>query len=363
MHQRFQLYFGKIVISSIIDHTYLWIRRVLLFSVILYGVSASDVDDGIRRPIDAERIIAKAVVKLVSKHHFPRKKLDDELSERLFNTYFTSLDPQKLYFLRSDIDHYSDYKLILDESLVHGQIEFAYRVFDAFVERVEERILYIEKRLHKSFDFSLDEELLVDRKSASWCIDAKELDNLWSLRLKNDVLNRVLKPIDGEKKEQKREARDILNETLKGKNYKKIIIGDLLPDITYDKMAVPYRNYLQRLNARDSIDILEKFLTTLSKLYDPYSAYLAPKTKEDFDISMKLSLEGIGARLKEVNGEIIVKEIIAGGAADKEGRLKEKDRIVAVSQDGVTFIEVKTMSLRNVIGLVRGPKQVLFFLR
>ena len=177
------------------------------------------------------------------------------------------------------------------------------------------------------------------------------------------MLNRVLKPIDGEKKEQKREARDILNETLKGKNYKKIIIGDLLPDITYDKMAVPYRNYLQRLNARDSIDILEKFLTTLSKLYDPYSAYLAPKTKEDFDISMKLSLEGIGARLKEVNGEIIVKEIIAGGAADKEGRLKEKDRIVAVSQDGVTFIEVKTMSLRNVIGLVRGPKQVLFFLR
>ncbi len=349
--------------SSIVNQTYLVIRCVFLFSVFCYEVSASDENSSTHRPGKAERVIAKVVVKLISKQHFSHKKFNDDLSEQLFNSYFTSLDPQKLYFLGDDLEHYSNFKLILDDSLDHGQIEFAYSVFDTFVQRVQERVLYIEKTLHESFDFSQEEELLIERKKAAWCTNARELDDLWSQRLKNDFLGRLLKTQDDEKNEPKKEALEKLKQTLESKNYTEIKISDLAPKITYEKIFLPYRNYLQRLKNRDGIDILEIFLTALAKLYDPHSAYMAPKTKEDFDISMKLSLEGIGARLKEKNGEIIISEIMVGGAADNDGRLKEKDRIIAVSQDGVEFVDVETMTLRNVIGLIRGPKESHVFLK
>ena len=335
---------------------------ILFISVFSFEIFASTHVNKINRPGKAEGIIAKVVVELISKKHFSHKKLNDDISEQLFTTYFTSLDPQKLYFVQSDLDQYSDYKFILDNSLAHGQVEFAYKVFDTFVQRVDERVQFVGKLLNSAFDFSREDELLIERKKAQWCVDTKELDSLWTLRLKNDLLNRVLK-IHDSKEESKGSKIERVRRIIESKDYKGVTIKELSPEITYEKMFSPHRNYLSRLRNRESIDILEKFLTTLSKLYDPYSAYMAPKTKEDFDISMKLSLEGIGARLKEVNGEIVVNNIMVGGAAYRDGRLKERDRVIAVSQDGIEFTGVESMSLRNVIGMIRGPVGSHVFLK
>jgi carboxyl-terminal processing protease len=124
-----------------------------------------------------------------------------------------------------------------------------------------------------------------------------------------------------------------------------------------------YVHLLEALEQKDSFDILEVYLNALTQVYDPHSNYMAPASEEDFDISMRLTLQGIGAVLTSDDGYVKIVEIMPGGPADLDGRLQEGDRIVAVGQENAEPRNVVNLALNKVVRLIRGPKGTKVTLR
>ena len=84
---------------------------------------------------------------------------------------------------------------------------------------------------------------------------------------------------------------------------------------------------------------------------------MSPRISENFDISMKLSLEGIGAVLRSEGEYTQVVRIITGGPADIDGRLAPDDRVIGVKQeDSEEMVDVIGWRLDDVVDLSRGPK-------
>ena len=106
----------------------------------------------------------------------------------------------------------------------------------------------------------------------------------------------------------------------------------------------------------DNFDLVELYLTQLTTSLDPHTTYMSPATLDDFEIAMRLNLDGIGAVLRSENGHTIIVEVVPGGAAGKDGRLKPNDKIVGVAQGDNKFIDTVEMKLRDVVKLVRGPR-------
>ena len=314
-----------------------------------------------KKPGKVDALIAKVAAEVIEKHHYTRLNFDNHISTRLFDGYFDALDPDRYYFYAEDIEHFAHYKTLLDDFIPHGHINFAYDVYNLFMTRFQERITFIKTRLEEPFDFSKDEEFNPDRSGLKWCNNKEELENIWRKRLKNDLLNRMLADINkNEKEDKKTKSKNNENEnaSFNGTGLNISLLsddGDSL-DIARNKVRKAYKQHYQRIKDKANFEILEIFLSSLAQVYDPHSSYMAPMTKENFDISMKHSLEGIGARLTADEGYVKITEIIPGGPADRDGRLKSGDLIVAVAQKNEEPVDIINMSLQRVVGLIRGPK-------
>jgi carboxyl-terminal processing protease len=125
------------------------------------------------------------------------------------------------------------------------------------------------------------------------------------------------------------------------------------------KRRIIHRYELRTIRLRDlePVDLYSGFLDSFALSLDPHSNYLSAEVLEDFNISMSLSLEGIGVALAERDGYSVVERIIPGGAADRldEG-LRPKDKIIAVSEDDGEATNIIDMPLRDAVSLIRGKK-------
>ena len=105
------------------------------------------------------------------------------------------------------------------------------------------------------------------------------------------------------------------------------------------------------------------YLNSFAKGFDPHSGYLSREDHEDFEINMKLSLEGIGASLSARYGHTVIERLIPGGAAARSGKLKSKDKILAVGQNPKQMINIFDMDLRDVVSMIRGRKGTPVYLK
>lgn len=283
-----------------------------------------------------DRLTAKVVAKVMTYQHYEQYALDDEISHRLFDAYLHRLDGNRSYLLASDIQAFRKYYNILDELLDAGELTFAYELHARLIKRVEERIVFAEERLSSPFDFTVAETLVIDRSEAAWPADTAGADDLWRRQLKDRCLRQVL-------------PRPRLLE-LEGPDAFK-------PSAQLAKRILrPYRQYLQRLKEKDAKDILETFLTTFTSVYDPHSTYMGPLTKENFDMNMNLSMEGIGAYLGTSGQYIVVRGLVSGGPSEAGGKLKPGDRIVEVEQADGSKTDTVELSMSKAVQLIRGPK-------
>jgi len=273
-----------------------------------------------------DRLVAKVVAQLLQQGHVTKPKIGEEISKRLFQRYLKDLDPGKLYFLQSDIDEFKKQETELGSMLLKGDVGFAYKVYGRFLERIGQRLKLIDELLDAKYDFTVKEYLNTDNAKTEYAKDAEELRDRWRKRIKFDLLLERL----GTKPLPEAEAK------------KKI----------HDR----YHGFSRRMKQLDNYDLLEVYLSGLSASLDPHGAYMSPNTVEDFEISMRLRLEGIGALLREENGQIILVETVPGGAAAKDGRLKANDKIIAVAQGDGKFVDIVDMKLRNAVKLIRGKK-------
>ena len=283
------------------------------------------------------------VQKLLQDHHFAGKPLTEEKAREWIRNYMEALDYNHAFFLESDLQAYQDnYGPVLAKLTQRGDITPAYEIFSGFNDRVRERLAWIKRRLTLPFDFSTEQTYEIDRTRVNWPADRAAAEELWERRLKFDVLreNLVSKSAatsaKAEKKKEEKKEEDPLTTVTK----------------RYDRL-------LKNLEDYDNEEISQMYLTALASLYDPHSSYMSPTTLEDFSIGIKLALVGIGAVLSSEDGYCVIKELVPGGPADLDGRLKVGDKIVGVAQGEGLFEDIVDMKLRHAVKKIRGPKNTI----
>jgi carboxyl-terminal processing protease len=277
-------------------------------------------------PGKQDPLVAQMICEFLQRGHLSRPPIDDELSRRLFRRFLKDLDPNKLYFLLSDIDEFKKSETELDNMLRQGDLSFVYKVYERLAKRMGERQKLVEEFVAAKHDFTAKESLETDPDKIAYAASEDELRERWRKRIKFDLLLHRIE----EKPVPEAEARE--------------------------KVLARYRGLLKRWKQMDNFDLLEIYLTDLTTSVDPHSTYLSPSTLDEFEIALRLNLDGIGAVLRWENGQTIVSEVVPGGAAGKDGRLKSNDKIVAVAQGDGKYTDIVDMRLRDVVKLIRGTR-------
>lgn len=260
-----------------------------------------------------------------SRYVYRAKPLDDALSAEIHRRYLESLDGQKLFFTQADINRFDAYRLRHDDAIKSQQFQPAFDVFATYQRRVADRVAYARSLLAKPFDFSTDEAWLYDREDATWAGSTAELDDAWRKYVKNDALRLKLAG---------RSQEDIRK--------------------TLDKR---YAGLAERVGELRGDDVFETFMNAYASSIDPHTSYMSPRSAENFNMQMRLSLEGIGAVLQRQEEFVVLRTIVPGGPASLSGKLKVGDRVVAVGQGtSGPMTDVVGWRIDDTVALIRGKK-------
>jgi carboxyl-terminal processing protease len=305
-----------------------YFRLTLIFILItnLYAADSITFEFDKLKSEPQHKKVSTVIIKYLSTFHYQKRAIDDSLSSETFDRYFDKLDPSKVYFLQSDIDNFSKYRYLLDDYLSKGYVDPAFEIFNVYGQRIAERLTYTYAIINTSFDFTLDEYLMVDRSDVPWAKSQAKLDELWRKRVKNEVLNL----------------------RLSGKN----------PEEIEELLTKRYKRVQKNISQFQSEDVFQLMMNALSESFDPHTSYFSPKSFDDFRIQMSQAYSGIGARLSTEDDYTVIREIIAGGPADKSKLLQENDKIIGVGQNNNgEIVDVVGWRIDDVVQLIRGEKQ------
>ncbi|MFZ5568908.1 MAG: carboxy terminal-processing peptidase [Thermodesulfobacteriota bacterium] len=332
-----KLLVGSLVCGVVAGSTLLFIACTEARSSIKPSAFPEDVaflserSTGILAPEEQHAKTSVEVVTYLQQGYFRDVDVNDAFASKVYDRYLTELDRMHLYFIGSDIKLFEPFRFQLDDALSEGDLQPAYLIFNRYQHRVLERIEFVLRQIDtelESMDFSIDERIEIEREKVPWPADEQEMNDLWRKRLKNEVLNLRLagKPLEK------------IRSTLKKR----------------------YENQLTRIKQRNSEDVFRIYINAYTQSYDPHTQYFSPQLTENFNIMMRLSLEGIGAVLQNSDEYVKIVRLIAAGPADKSGLLKPGDRIVGVAQglDG-EMTDVVGWRLDDVVDLIRGPKETV----
>lgn len=342
--------------------SHLGLLLVLGAAALLGGLARQAVADP-AGPQPVDRQVTLAVSALLRREHLSRHPLDDEMSERWIKMYLKTLDPMKVYFTQADVDAFMRRKDELDNMAKAGDVSFGYTVFRTFLDRIDERVKLVDDLLKTPHDFTIDEEMITDPEALNYARNDAEVRDIWRKRIKFDLL--VLKADKGDKDKGDKDKGDKdKGDKDKGDKAegKKASDADKTPP--EQRLSRRYHSFAKRMHQTDGDELLEMYLTALTTSYDPHSSYMSQSSLDNFDIQMKLKLEGIGAALMFTDGYTVVSKIIPGGAADKEGHLKPEDKIIGVGQGETGEIEdVVDMKLNDVVKRIRGTRGTIVRLK
>lgn len=271
---------------------------------------------------------AAELLKELEDKHYSRVLFDDQYSSHLFDTYLEALDSSKLYFLQSDIDALEEYRNALDDTLKSGSIDPAFEIYNVYHRRLLERLVFAINQVESSLDtidFSVDESIEIDREDVPYATTSAQLDELWRQRVKNSALSLKLANLDQATIEE--------------------------------RLSKRYRNQLNQVLKTNNRDVFQSYLATVASTIDPHTSYFSPRDSENFNMSLRLSLQGIGAQLTTDEEYTKVVELIKGGPAERGKDLKAGDRIISIAQgvDGETK-DVIGLRLDDVVDQIRGEK-------
>ncbi len=282
------------------------------------------------------------VLKRQVENHFSGKPIDDKLSRAAFHLYLKQLDYQKRLLLAAEVDQLKIFEDRIDDEVKSGRVilaPLAYRLLSNGVARAE---ILVEKILESPFAFDVVEDFETDPEKLTFCKTEEALAERWRLDLKYRILNRYLNLIEDA------DIEDPLKVSAEQKKELEIEARD--------KVRKQYHQYFERLKKETLRDHYNRYLNAFARSFDPHTTYMPPQSKEDFDISMRGSLEGIGATLREEDGHIKIVKIIPGSAADRQGQLHADDIILSVAQGKEEPVDVTDMRLRDAVALIRGKK-------
>ncbi|MEY4590638.1 MAG: hypothetical protein RL497_2714 [Pseudomonadota bacterium] len=280
------------------------------------------------QPTQVQSATVKDVVKMLSTRHYRNLPIDDQLSEAFLDKYLESLDASRMYFLQTDITSFNRFRRQFDDDIKAGNLENGFAIYRTLKQRMESRLEWVVKYLsepNKKFEFTTQEVIEVERDKSPWPANTQDADTIWDQRIRLSILN----------------------QKLSGKTTEKSV----------DTLLRRYKNQLARIQQQNGEDVFETYINSLTILYDPHTNYFSPRATENFYISMRLSLEGIGAVLQSEDENTKVVRLVPGGPAARQGQLKPGDKVIGVGQgkDG-EITDVTGWRLDEVVDQVRGKK-------
>ena len=292
----------------------------LIFSLSVVASESIETEDG-------QSSLYREIFERLASRHYRSQEIDDALSDRYLDEYINTLDSGKNYFLQSDIDEFEKWRSKLDDLSKRGDIKPGFimfnRVRDRAMSQLEKNITLLEDENYV-FDFETSDSIMFDPELRSWFKTQQEASKFWEKRLVDSMIRLLLNEKD------EADARELLIKR--------------------------YRNQIKQFEQRDSQDVLQLYANALASLYDPHTSYFSPRTNENFQINMSLSLEGIGAELSTEDDYTKINRIVPGGPADLHGVLKAEDKIVGVGQAEEDIVDVIGWRIDDVVALIRGAK-------
>lgn len=306
-----------------------WLMTATLAALLIMPSTAISIERLSPEPVHTQA--GPVVGQLLSRYHYRDQSLDEELSRKVYDAYFEALDPERYYFLEEDLMEFRHRDDSLAQELRSGRLDTAFDIFARYRQRVEQRSDFARDILDTSLDFTTDETFDPDRREAGWAESRQELDEIWRKRIAHDALTQMMSGRQW----------DEVRESLQGR---------------YQRVATNLAQY-------DAEDVFQAYMSTWAGQFDPHSSYMSPRRSENFDINMRLSLEGIGAMLSSEGDFVEVVELISGGPAANSGQISSGDRIVGVGQEADAIEDVVGRRLSDVVDLIRGPKGSTVYLR
>ena len=296
--------------------------RRIYFLIFVFAINAiTDDYNSINLSKNKEDLSSEIYTKLESDHYL-RNKDKTNFNRKYIEALIERLDKNKNYFMQDEINNFierskSDNKDDFD-------IELGYELINLYFEKlIQFSRFQIELVENNEFDFFKDEYLDIFYEDNKWALAPEDLEELWRLETKNDLL--IASTSDSSSSKP---------------------TADLVKR---------YKNRIRRIHQQKEEDIFSLAINTLSNQFDPHSSYLSPRSAEDFDLNMSLKLNGIGALLGVEDDYTKIISLVPGGPAEKSGKIKPEDRIVKIRQvDSEEFVDVIGWRIDEVVDLIRG---------
>ncbi|MCZ2337489.1 MAG: carboxy terminal-processing peptidase [Chitinophagales bacterium] len=321
-------------------------KMILRSSVViaaLFGVYFLGIVKPQPQPIadEKEALILQGMLQAINHGHFNPKKIDDQMSEAVFDSYLEKLDSYKRFFTQKDIDILNQYKYQLDDQVKALSFEFfdvSLPLLDVGIRKAEK---YFLEAIDGKIDFDAKGKYETDPEKIEYALDDAALKKRWEEAVHWYVMTNWVRS-----EESQKEIKD----------NKEIKTAEELKTEAIQDTRKKYVDYFDRMKKFRRQDRLDAYLKSICNYYDPHTDYFSPVEKQNFDINMGAKLEGIGARLQLEGDYTKVFSIVVGGPAWKTKKLEENDIIMKVAQKGQEPVDIAGMRLDDVVQLIRGKK-------
>ncbi len=315
----------------------------IAFIILFFHAGTALADDTSSVDIRRNKLIGYMLYKQLPSIHFSDKLLDDTLSRAAYELYLEQLDFQKRFLLQKDVDLLDSFAIHIDDNLERGSIVLPETGFEILGERINQVEKMVDEIIATGFDVNREETYETDPEKLIYAKDLDGLRDKWRKMLKGQVISRYLDLVEEQEEKEEKEEKEKEKEKELWREAK-------------EKVAKRNKDFFHRLHQETLQDHYDRYFNSITRAFDPHTTYMAPAKKEDFDIHMRGSLEGIGALLREEGGYIKVVRIIPGSASARQGRLAAEDVILQVAEGDKEPIEITDMRLRDAVRLIRGPK-------
>ena len=313
--------FAKIISSALIASSLVW------GSLSIAATHSPEQSTVINTPTYNDQLINSAHSAILAQYHYDRLPIDNALSERIYTLYLKALDPQKVFFLQSDIDQFESSRFKFDDYIKRSKLDVPYAMYQLLLQRMDEQYALVDTLLEEEYDFEIDKNIVIQRKEEAYPKNRAEMRALWKDRLQNELINLL-----------------VTDEELTLAEAK-------------EKLKKRYHTRNKRIHDMEEGELFSLIMNTVSLAFDPHSGYYSAKQMEQFNISMSLSLQGIGTVLRQDDDSVKIVEVVMGGPADQTGQVQIGDEIIGVAQgDDGEFVDIVGMRLDKVVEMVRGEK-------
>ncbi|MBX3242819.1 MAG: carboxy terminal-processing peptidase [Chitinophagaceae bacterium] len=317
-------------------------KRTLPFilAIIVAGIFITFQTIGLGNPPTKYEKILRQVGEMLEKGHYQPKKIDDAFSKEVFKKYIETLDPEKQFFLQSDINSLKQYETRIDDEIKGAPFQSFDAINKIYLKRTEEYFAAYKDLLAKPFDFTINETLIDDKDKIQFTTSEKEREDRWRKRLKYQALVRYADLLaTNEKAKEKTKSDAELEKEVREKVLK-----------LSDRLAERLKN---KLTEEDKFNY---FVNAITSSMDPHTTFFPPLEKRSFDEQMSGRFYGIGASLRQEDGNIKIASLVTGSPAWKSGQLQIGDIITKVGQASDEPQDMAGYDTEDAVKIIRGKK-------